>query len=441
MNKQIKKGKKSKKSNTNSKNIKDINKKRKQNQQTQQKKPQATNNTNQQNQQKKPQTTNNSSQQTQQKKPTQVNQPQKNNIQNNELQKGVSEGLSKIIQEANFKAFNICYYNYEKEEIKIHFKEQEFGAYKNENGKICIKDKLKFLTAIGFRIKEDNENKKICIITDGKSDINLEIVSCDEPSFVGNEVEYLENNIYLDDFWRKTKFDYEKINNKTYRLFNLDDFNHKSLNSKYWSDIKKATAFALRKHLRKTFEMEFLCGLIGNITEEGYFGFFENSNYETNPGAKGDYLIHMDKYHDYRNLASKKYIMDLGVSIFDKLKGNCEYSNLHKFGFGCVQWTAPDRLPELINRYKALNVEKPSFEQCALIETEYIRYELTEHKTLKKIYENWKSITSKQSKTEKVSTAAGVIYDLYEKPATNTRDDRIKRAKEWFNTIEQGNKK
>ena len=96
------------------------------------------------------------------------------------------------------------------------------------------------------------------------------------------------------------------------------------------------------------FEREFIAGVVGNVYNEGKFGLFESSAYKSN---KPSYLVHMDDEHEYKEVSGKK-ISQVGIDALTNLQGSCEFSKTHRFGFGCVQWTDPDRISKLIEMYE-----------------------------------------------------------------------------------------
>lgn len=364
-----------------------------------------------------------------------------------------------------------CYYNYTNKPITIILKigssEEKFEAYRNEDNLVCIINPKGFLEKAGYKINNYNDKKsKYYEIEKNNEKLNIKKVSCKE---IKKTISYLLNNIYLGEFCEKTEFDFEKVDEKTYIVFNFEILKQLGLN---WSDKKLETAFFIRKNLKNDFEKEFICGLIGNIVNEGNFGHFESSNYKTYPSNKKDYLRHMDNHHNYRNLASGKNIMDLGVEIFDKLNtkyrnectgldenerscksictftekdfdienNKCKpYSEKHKFGFGCVQWTAPNRLKAIVDAYKKLGNIKPSLQQCINTEITYIKYEFKNISQYKSIYDNWKNNTLSLSSQEKTKISTKEICFKYEVPADkeNKLKNRERDALDWLNVVEK----
>ena len=356
----------------------------------------------------------------------------------------------------------ICYHNYYINQIKIVLKIDgevyNFKGYRNEKDLICISNPKEFLEKSGYKVYNNSDNSNYEI---EKNNIKIKIskVSCTE---FKRTVPFLLNNIYLGEFCEKTDFDFKKVDEKTYIVFNLESLRHMGLN---WNDEKLKTAFFIRKNLKNNFEIEFICALIGNVVNEGNFGYFESSNYKTYPSNKPEYLRHMDNHHNYRELASGKNIMDLGIGIFDKLdtkyrnectgfkenENSCaiickfsgekclSYSEKHKFGFGCVQWTAPNRLKVIIGEYKKLGNIKPSLEQCIKIEINYIKYEFQNIDQYKKIYNEWKNKTLNFSSSERVIEATKEICYKYEIPKNKEYKlpSREKDALDWLKVIEE----
>ena len=148
----------------------------------------------------------------------------------------------------------------------------------------------------------------------------------------------------------------------------------------------------------------------------------------------------MDDNHNYSNLVSGKKIYNLkqGIGIFDILI-DCGSVN-HKFGFGCVQWTGGNRQKNLIYKYKELGNIKPSFNQCANIETEYIKFEF--EGDYKYIYNYWKDNNMNNDSEKKVINASNIICEEYERPSYYQKQEKLntrrKSSLEWFNIVEKG---
>jgi len=176
------------------------------------------------------------------------------------------------------------------------------------------------------------------------------------------------------------------------------------------------------------YNLKFIAGVIANLINEGNTGKFENSNYKTNPEKEPDYLVYMDKYFNYRNEYSNKSITKIGIKNATDLAKKAietgksithegQYNGM--FGLGIAQWTG-DRTVSLMgyyNDYKNNDDEKdkPSFEKCVEIETDYFMYEIEEG-DFKNVYKTWKD-------GGQTSYNAGKIFcKEFEKPNDEERE-------------------
>lgn len=208
-----------------------------------------------------------------------------------------------------------------------------------------------------------------------------------------------------------------------------------------WDESKiKAGRWITQTLEEAGFEREFIAGVVGNVYNEGKFGLFESSAYKSN---KPSYLVHMDDEHEYKEVSGKK-ISQVGIDALTNLQGSCEFSKTHRFGFGCVQWTDPDRISKLIEMYEkeCPKGSYPTEDQCIKVEMEFMTYELTN--TYKKVYSNWKENNEKKDNEIKVKQAAIDICTKYEKPSgyktSEKQKPRIDKALEWYRAMENSEK-
>ena len=353
----------------------------------------------------------------------------KSNSQKEAVESVQKEGI-KFISE------NIIIYNYIINSVDISLKIRgsifNFNGYRNEENLVCINNPVDFFKKSGYKLVKENDSTYEIEKDNNKIKIN---------KVSSKETKKLLKNIYLGEFCEKTEFDLKTVDGKTYNLFNLEFLKSSKLN---WDNKSLETAFFIRKNLKYNFKIEFNCGLIGNISNEGKIGYFESSNYKTNPSVKPKYLKHMDNYHSYKEKASGKNIMELGIGIFEELdkssSSKCQkYSNEHKFGFGCVQWPEPSRLKMIVDKYKELGNIKPKLEQCVQIETDYIKYEFQNIDSYIKIYESWERETLNLSPEDKVKIATKKICYGYEVPVDKEKKlpNREKYALYWFKKVEE----
>lgn len=208
-----------------------------------------------------------------------------------------------------------------------------------------------------------------------------------------------------------------------------------------WNDSKtKAGRWITQTLTEAGFEKEFIAGVVGNVYNEGKFGLFESSAYKKN---KPKYLAHMDDNHNYKNVSGKT-ITQVGIDALTNLQKNCKLSETHKFGFGCVQWTAPNRLSKLIDMYQkeCSSGSYPTEDQCIKIEMDFMTYELTN--TYSKVYSNWKKNNEGKDSETKVKQAAIDICTKYEVPygykTSEKQKPRIEKALEWYRAMENSEK-
>ena len=111
-------------------------------------------------------------------------------------------------------------------------------------------------------------------------------------------------------------------------------------NSPKYSSKRKTLSIIGSILLDKGYEPEFVAGILANIYHEGKIGYFESSNYKSNPSLKPDYLEYMDNVYNYATKYSGKSICDVSMKEVGKMME--ELNNINwkgKFGLGCVQWT------------------------------------------------------------------------------------------------------
>lgn len=186
------------------------------------------------------------------------------------------------------------------------------------------------------------------------------------------------------------------------------------------STKKTAMLTAAERLLSEGYEVEFVAGVLGNIQAEGTPGVFESSNYSSNPGAKPSYLTYMDNNFNYRNEFSGKTISQVGIDKAVALQKKAAASGFKgKFGLGMIQWTG-DRTTGLLEAYeKYCSSNKPTVEECAKAEANYIVDEL--QGAYKNVYNNWKN------GTKTAQSAGEIVCKQYEVPA-NASQQAITRG-------------
>ncbi len=187
------------------------------------------------------------------------------------------------------------------------------------------------------------------------------------------------------------------------------------------------------KMFMEGYSPDMIAGFVGNIVNEGNFGYFESSKYVTK--AKPPYLAHMDNIHNYGAYVSGKYLSDVGTSALVQFRkdGNCS-DGLHGFGLGTVQWTY-DRAETLIDRYldKFGDNAFPSREECAEVEINYMLEEL--RSTYKNVVDKCEKETSGMSDSQKVEKNTEIIMKDYERAGEQNLSKRQEAADIWYNIL------
>ena len=211
-------------------------------------------------------------------------------------------------------------------------------------------------------------------------------------------------------------------------------------NGEAWSEEQIDMAkYVTYRMILEGYSLEMIAGVVGNIVNEGKFGQFENSNYETHPEDKPLYLQHMDNVHNYITYVSKKNLFDVGTSILVQYRkeGNCT-NVLHKFGLGMAQWTG-ERGETLIDRYLEKFGENafPTKEECTEVEIGYMLEELrtTQHTVIVVCQEEAAGLSDSQAAAKNAET----FMKEYEKPKENDSSKREEAAKIWYNILQGEN--
>lgn len=207
-------------------------------------------------------------------------------------------------------------------------------------------------------------------------------------------------------------------------------------NGEKWSDeqIEMAKYVTYRMFL-EGYSSDMIAGVVGNIVNEGNFGYFESSYYETYPEDKPQYLKHMDDVHNYGVYVSGKCLSDAGTNILVRFRkeGNCT-SELHKFGLGMAQWTG-ERGELLIDRYLEKFGENafPTRKECCEIEIDYMLEELctTYHDVVATCREAAVGVSDLQA----VEKNAEIFMKDYEKPSEANLKKRQEAAKIWYDIL------
>ena len=186
-------------------------------------------------------------------------------------------------------------------------------------------------------------------------------------------------------------------------------------NSDYFkslSEDKQFTIYSISSVLLdEGYEPEFVAGVLGNIMAENSVGYFENSNYKTNPYEEPNYLKLMDKKYNYQNLFSNRSICEVGLEKTIVLIGKIDGVN-EQFGLGCVQWTG-SRTKTLVEYYQAECGDDMilSRDECATAEGKLLIDELAgSHASA---YTEWKANIVGLDSNEQVYQAAVCFHDEF----------------------------
>ncbi len=222
---------------------------------------------------------------------------------------------------------------------------------------------------------------------------------------------------------------------RTYRVLDLmnniiyGDIAYKS--GELWtSEMIDMAKYVTLKMLLEGYSLDMIAGFVGNIVNEGNYGYFESSNYKTK--KKPDYLEHMDTFHNYGTYVSGRNLYDVGTNMLVQYRkdGNCS-DELHKFGLGMVQWTG-GRGEALIDKYLAEFGDNafPTREECAKVEIDYMLEELrtTYHDVIDKCEEE----TEEMIDTDKVAENTKIIMIDYERAGDANLSKRQEAADIWF---------
>ena len=236
----------------------------------------------------------------------------------------------------------------------------------------------------------------------------------------------------------KPEIDDVKMNSFGAMLSNIE--NDKSLGL---SDTKKKTIMGIGNiMLQEGYEPAFVAGMLANIIHEGTAGRFENSNYKTNPSAKPDYLVNMDKEFDYTNKYSDKNLQDISLSelgeMLDKLPDDGDGKKADGtrigFGLGSVQWTF-SRTKELFEFYDKVTGDSDTITFDQMIEAEglMICHELKN--TRKKAYAEWGNDIDKADPAQAAYDAGVSICKYYEAPKVDSSAARGQIARNVYNVM------
>ena len=206
-------------------------------------------------------------------------------------------------------------------------------------------------------------------------------------------------------------------------------------NSNQLGNKKHALAVIGKILFNNGYETTFIAGILANIKHEGNFGFFESSNYKTNPNAKPNYLKFMDSLYKYNEKYSGKYVYQISLKELKEMCDKLKKDNWQKgkFGLATIQWTG-ERTYNLVELYlkECNNADRISLDQIISAEGKMIINELKSN-NYKSIYEFWKRDNINNLNTEKAAyDAASRICIKYEVPK-----DKEKRAIERGNTAKQ----
>lgn len=192
--------------------------------------------------------------------------------------------------------------------------------------------------------------------------------------------------------------------------------------------------------LNQGYKAAFVAGVLGNIMNEGNFGYFESSAYTSNPENEPSYLKYMDDHYNYRQLFSGKSISQVGVAATYDLVQKIIHDKVTKtasFGLGAIQWTW-DRMVSLVNCYVQVCGQNsyPTEAQCIQVENQMVSNELNGN--YNSVYTNWLSQYSDNANG--AYGAGSVVCNQYESPdpnagGVNQAEDRGKNAQNVYNVM------
>jgi len=187
----------------------------------------------------------------------------------------------------------------------------------------------------------------------------------------------------------------------------------------------------------KKYEPAFVAGILGNIFRDKDIGFFEKSNFDSNPEQKPEYLKIMDEKHEYRNKYSGKRITEVSLrnlgSLLETLKGK-KWKG--QFGLGCVQWRG-NRAYALYKLYysECGNCDTIPLEDATRSEAKMLTIEL-ESSTYSYIYEEWKKENPNINTPKAAYNAGLLIANKYEGLEDNKKaKNRANIAEKMYNAM------
>lgn len=188
----------------------------------------------------------------------------------------------------------------------------------------------------------------------------------------------------------------------------------------------------------KNYEPAFVAGILGNIFRDKDIGFFEKSDFDSNPEQKPEYLKYMDENHEYRKKYSGKRITEVSLrnlgSLLVQLKKKSW--NQGQFGLGCVQWRG-SRTYALYELYysECGNCDTIPLEDATRSEAKMLTIEL-ESSTYSYIYEEWKKKNPIINNPKAAYNAGLLIANKYEGLEDNKKaKDRAIIAEKMYNAM------
>lgn len=283
--------------------------------------------------------------------------------------------------------------------------------------------KLKFL--------EDVNNETANLFESAISMISTVTAAIDDGECVINGGEVSNIDWSAEIYWTITKQNIDNGSNAQY----LERLRQNELNL---SPDQLYTVYSVAEALlNEGFSIEFVAGMLGNINNENVFGGLEDSNYDKHPEDEGMYLKYMD-LQGYRNALSDKNIMEVGyTSVYEYYDYAFKSPENDGFGFGCVQWTFPDRQKNLMKYYEEAceGNDIPTLEQCKEAECRHMIEELVANEQFRYIYPKWIEESKGMSLEDKTKKAANTLYAKYFMAGTNTSGKRSEDAVSFYKVM------
>jgi len=191
--------------------------------------------------------------------------------------------------------------------------------------------------------------------------------------------------------------------------------------------------------LKAGFDKRFVVGVLANICSEGDFGKFEYYNSNT----PQSYILAIPSTYGYTKNYSGKHIYDSGINfttVEKMINERVATGTANIFGLGCVQWTANERVRELVKLYRkkigssrtTITLDETAAAECELIVGELTNTIKTNMNYLDDVYMKWVN-----SGTKTPYNAAKIFCITFEAPggATTKAVERGNLATTIYNEI------